>query len=140
MYSYAVRHWAKPADPNIVNAAGLTPLTLATKLGRKDIFEEMLELMKVEFWRFSDMTCSAYPLTALDTIRPDGSTNYDSALMTVINGSTSEHLDMIGSEVIQRLLADKWKAFASVCIFESSLIRLSYFLLNIDIQSSLMKR
>ncbi|OZC11007.1 transient-receptor-potential calcium channel protein [Onchocerca flexuosa] len=118
MYSYAVRHWAKPADPNIVNAAGLTPLTLATKLGRKDIFEEMLELMKVEFWRFSDMTCSAYPLTALDTIRPDGSTNYDSALMTVINGSTGEHLDMIGSEVIQRLLADKWKAFASRKLFE----------------------
>ncbi|VDO30619.1 unnamed protein product, partial [Onchocerca flexuosa] len=123
LHIYAVRHWAKPADPNIVNAAGLTPLTLATKLGRKDIFEEMLELMKVvrtftEFWRFSDMTCSAYPLTALDTIRPDGSTNYDSALMTVINGSTGEHLDMIGSEVIQRLLADKWKAFASRKLFE----------------------
>ncbi|VDM74084.1 unnamed protein product [Strongylus vulgaris] len=32
--------------------------------------------------------------------------------MTVINGNTAEHLDMIGSEVIQRLLADKWKAFA----------------------------
>lgn len=112
MYSYAVRHWAKPADPHVVNHAGLTPLTLATKLGRKHIFEEMLELMKVEFWRFSDMTCSAYPLNALDTIQPDGSTNYDSALMTVINGSTAEHLDMIGSEVIQRLLADKWKAFA----------------------------
>ncbi|VDN57023.1 unnamed protein product [Dracunculus medinensis] len=118
MYSYAVRHWAKPADPNIVNAAGLTPLTLASKLGRKEIFEEMLEIMKVEFWRFSDTTCSAYPLTALDTIRPDGSTNYDSALMTVINGSTSEHLDMIGSEVIQRLLAHKWKAFASRKLFE----------------------
>ncbi|ETN73348.1 transient-receptor-potential calcium channel protein [Necator americanus] len=131
MYSYAVRHWAKPADPHVVNHAGLTPLTLATKLGRKHIFEEMLELMKVmtipvkecshpaiysctiqEFWRFSDMTCSAYPLNTLDTIQPDGSTNYDSALMTVINGSTAEHLDMIGSEVIQRLLADKWKAFA----------------------------
>ncbi|KAK5969355.1 Olfactory channel [Trichostrongylus colubriformis] len=112
MYSYAVRHWAKPADPHVVNYAGLTPLTLATKLGRKHIFEEMLELMKVEFWRFSDMTCSAYPLNTLDTIQPDGSTNYDSALMTVINGSTAEHLDMIGSEVIQRLLADKWKAFA----------------------------
>ncbi|CAJ0936260.1 unnamed protein product, partial [Mesorhabditis belari] len=105
-------------SPHIVNYAGYTPLTLATKLGRKQIFDEMLELMKVEFWRFSDMTCSAYPLTALDTIRPDGSTNYDSALMTVINGTTTEHLDMIGSEVIQRLLMDKWKAFASRKLFE----------------------
>ncbi|CAD5218239.1 unnamed protein product [Bursaphelenchus okinawaensis] len=118
MYSYAVRHWHKPAKPNIVNNAGYTPLTLATKLGRKHIFEEMLELMKVEFWRFSDMTCSAYPLDTLDTIRPDGSTNYDSALMTVINGYSPEHLDMIGSEVIQRLLADKWKAFAARKMYE----------------------
>uniref|UniRef100_A0A915DIF2 Uncharacterized protein n=1 Tax=Ditylenchus dipsaci TaxID=166011 RepID=A0A915DIF2_9BILA len=47
MYSYAVRHWHKPAKTNIVNFAGYTPLTLATKLGRKQIFEEMLELMKV---------------------------------------------------------------------------------------------
>ncbi|KAF7640482.1 ANK_REP_REGION domain-containing protein [Meloidogyne graminicola] len=117
MYTYAVRHWHKPAHTNIVNHASYTPLTLATKLGRRQIFEEMLELMKVEFWRFSDMTCSAYPLDALDTIRPDGSTNYNSALMTVINGSTQEHLEMIGSEVIQRLLADKWKAFAERKLF-----------------------
>jgi hypothetical protein len=47
MYSYAVRHWHKPARPNISNNAGFTPLTLATKLGRRHIFEEMLELMKV---------------------------------------------------------------------------------------------
>ncbi|PAV64257.1 hypothetical protein WR25_13295 [Diploscapter pachys] len=118
MYSYAVRHGAKPADPHIVNNAGYTPLTLATKLGRKQIFDEMLELMKIEFWRFSDMTCSAYPLNTLDTIQPDGSTNYDSALMTVINGNTPEHLDMIGSEVIQRLLADKWKGFAQRKMYE----------------------
>ena len=78
------------------------------------------------------MTCSAYPLDTLDTIRPDGSTSlftrkesygipssdYDSALMTVINGNTSEHLEMIGSEVIQRLLADKWKAFAKAKSWE----------------------
>ncbi len=49
MYTYAVRHWAKQADVNIVNYAGYTPLTLACKLGRKAIFDEMLELMKVEF-------------------------------------------------------------------------------------------
>lgn len=47
MYSYAVRHWHKPAKTNVVNHAGYTPLTLATKLGRKQIFDEMLELMKV---------------------------------------------------------------------------------------------
>jgi len=47
MYSYAVRHWAKPADVNIVNSAGRSPLTLATILGRKEIFEQMLELSKV---------------------------------------------------------------------------------------------
>ncbi|GMS95791.1 hypothetical protein PENTCL1PPCAC_17966, partial [Pristionchus entomophagus] len=127
MYSYGVRHWAKPAAPNIVNNAGFTPLTLATKLGRKEIFDEMLELMKVEFWRFSDMTCSAYPLSTLDTIRPDGSTNYDSALMTVINGNTPEHLDMIASEVIQRLLADKWKAFA----FRKLVERLALLILHL---------
>lgn len=47
MYGYAVRHWAKPADVNVVNSQGQTPLTLASKLGRREIFEEMLELMKV---------------------------------------------------------------------------------------------
>lgn len=44
--------------------------------------------------------------------------DYDSALMTVINGNTPEHLEMIGSEVIQRLLADKWKAFAEANSWE----------------------
>uniref|UniRef100_A0AC35U5Y8 ANK_REP_REGION domain-containing protein n=1 Tax=Rhabditophanes sp. KR3021 TaxID=114890 RepID=A0AC35U5Y8_9BILA len=120
MYSYAVRHWKMPAHQHIINNAGYTPLTLASKLGRRQIFEEMLELMKVEFWRFSDMTCSAYPLTALDTIKPDGSTNYDSALMTVINGNTNEHLEMIGSDVIQRLLDDKWKSFGTRKLIERS--------------------
>lgn len=47
MYTYAVRHWKMPANVNVVNYAGYTPLTLASKLGRRDIFEEMLELMKV---------------------------------------------------------------------------------------------
>uniref|UniRef100_A0A915DIF7 Ion transport domain-containing protein n=1 Tax=Ditylenchus dipsaci TaxID=166011 RepID=A0A915DIF7_9BILA len=74
------------------------------------------------------MTCSAYPLDTLDTIRPDGSTNYDSALMTVINGSTPEHLEMIGSEVIQRLLADKWKAYASRKLYERLALLIGHLL------------
>lgn len=47
MYSYAVRHFERPADVNIVNGLGYTALTLASKLGRKEIFDEMLDLMKV---------------------------------------------------------------------------------------------
>uniref|UniRef100_A0A183CEY7 ANK_REP_REGION domain-containing protein n=1 Tax=Globodera pallida TaxID=36090 RepID=A0A183CEY7_GLOPA len=123
MYRYAVRHWSNPAH-NHPNNAGHTPLTLATKLGQREIFDEMLELMKVEFWRFSDMTCSAYPLDALDTIRLDGTTNFDSALMTVVNGDSADHLEIIGSEVIQRLLKDKWNAFAKRKLFERLLILL----------------
>ncbi|CAK5071070.1 unnamed protein product [Meloidogyne enterolobii] len=38
--------------------------------------------------------------------------------MTVINGNTPDHLEIIGSEVIQRLLADKWKAFAERKLFQ----------------------
>ncbi|KAL3079064.1 hypothetical protein niasHS_014846 [Heterodera schachtii] len=124
MYRYAVRHWSKPAHSYLVNNAGQTPLTLATKLGRREIFDEMLELMKVEFWRFSDMTCSAYPLEALDTIRLDGTTNFDSALTTVVNGDSSDHLEMIGNEVIQRLLVEKWNAFAKRKMYERSLLLL----------------
>uniref|UniRef100_A0A914H3C0 Ion transport domain-containing protein n=1 Tax=Globodera rostochiensis TaxID=31243 RepID=A0A914H3C0_GLORO len=124
MYRYAVSHWSNPAHTYHANNAGHTPLTLATKLGQREIFDEMLELMKVEFWRFSDMTCSAYPLDALDTIRLDGTTNFDSALMTVVNGDSADHLEMIGSEVIQRLLKDKWNAFAKRKLFERLLLLL----------------
>ncbi|CAI4229605.1 unnamed protein product [Auanema sp. JU1783] len=129
MYSYAVRHWQSPADRDVVNEAGHTPLTLAAKLGRKEIFEQMLELSKVEFWRFSDTTCSAYPLNTLDTIQFDGSTNYDSALMIVINGRTPAHLDMIGSEVLDRLLQDKWQAFARRALYMRMVICISHLIL-----------
>lgn len=69
------RHPKLPAKNGIVNEAGLTPLTLACKLGRSEVFREMLELSCREFWRYSNITCSAYPLNALDTLMPDGSTS-----------------------------------------------------------------
>ena len=73
MYSYAVQHWLREADPNLSNNNGFTPLTLAARLGRKTIFYEMLELSKVEYWRFYNVACSAYPMTAVDTVQNDGS-------------------------------------------------------------------
>lgn len=77
------RHPKVPAKNGIVNKAGLTPLTLACKLGRSEVFREMLELSCREFWRYSNITCSAYPLNALDTIQPDGSTS-KSSFLTII--------------------------------------------------------
>lgn len=44
MYKYLVKHHKKPAKTDIKNKANLTPLTLASKLGRHKIFKEMLEL------------------------------------------------------------------------------------------------
>ena len=75
MFSYSLRHPRSPANDGITNLAGFTPLTLACQLARSTIFKEMLELMCVEFWRYSNITCSAYPLNALDTIRPNGETS-----------------------------------------------------------------
>lgn len=47
MYSYAVRHPKKKANVEISNEANLTPLTLASKLGRNEIFKEIIELQSV---------------------------------------------------------------------------------------------
>lgn len=97
MFGYALRHPKLPASNGIVNKSGLTPLTLACKLGeciivppvaavfrihsfslctgRAEVFREMLELSAKEFWRYSNITCSAYPLNALDTLLPSGKTS-----------------------------------------------------------------
>ncbi|XP_017777192.1 PREDICTED: uncharacterized protein LOC108563119 [Nicrophorus vespilloides] len=112
MFGYALRHPRLPASNGIQNKAGLTPLTLACKLGRAEVFREMLELSAKEFWRYSNITCSAYPLNALDTLLPDGRTNWNSALFIILNGTKEEHLDMLDGGIIQRLLEEKWKTFA----------------------------
>ncbi|KAK2725018.1 hypothetical protein QYM36_001463 [Artemia franciscana] len=112
MYGYAMRHPRRPAKPTLINLAGLTPLALACEMARAQIFLEMMELSALEFWRYSNITCSAYPLSALDTIRPDGETNWSSALMIILNGTKEEHVDMLDGGIIQRLLEEKWKTFA----------------------------
>lgn len=81
MFGYALRHPRLPASNGITNNAGLTPLTLACKLGRAEVFREMLELSAREFWRYSNITCSAYPLNALDTLLPDGRTSKFNAVI-----------------------------------------------------------
>jgi hypothetical protein len=44
MFKHAIRHPSKKALTDIRNNSDLTPLTLAAKLGRKELFLECLEL------------------------------------------------------------------------------------------------
>nr|XP_050863720.1 uncharacterized protein LOC127070009 [Vespula vulgaris] len=132
MFGYALRHPKLPARNGILNAAGLTPLTLACQLGRAEVFREMLELSAREFWRYSNITCSAYPLNALDTLLPDGRTNWNSALFIILNGTKEEHLDMLDGGIIQRLLEEKWKTFARLQ-FLKRLIILAFHLISLSL-------
>lgn len=47
MFQYATNHPKQKASLNIKNNQDLTPVNLAAKLGRKDLFEKMLELRNI---------------------------------------------------------------------------------------------
>jgi transient receptor potential cation channel subfamily V protein 6 len=70
--------------------------------------------LRKEFWRYSNITCSAYPLEGLDTVDSDGKIAWNAALSYVVNGSTDDHLDMLEIGVVKRLLEDKWSTYAQV--------------------------
>jgi hypothetical protein len=55
MFKYAIIHPNKRADLTIKNSQNLTPLNLAAKLGRENLFSEMLELKNVVL--FSLLIC-----------------------------------------------------------------------------------
>ncbi|XP_060807116.1 uncharacterized protein LOC106135922 [Amyelois transitella] len=129
MFGYALRHPKVPASNGRMNTAGFTPLTLACQLGRASVFREMLELSAREFWRYSNITCSAYPLNALDTLLPDGRTNWNSALFIILNGTKQEHLNMLDGGIIQRLLEEKWKTFARNKFLKRLMILMLHLLL-----------
>ena len=118
MFAYALRHPLKSANPEVPNHAQLTSLTLSCKLGRDVLFKEMLELSCKEFWRYSNVCCSGYPLGALDSIRPSGETNWGSAIMLILAGTKEEHLNMLEGGIIAKLLEEKWTTFAMMMFYK----------------------
>merc|ERR1740128_503030 len=112
MFGYALKHPVAKANHMVRNERELTSLTLACLLGRDTIFQEMLEMSCVEFWRYSNITCCGYPLGALDSILPDGSTNWGSAMMLILAGTKEEHLNMLEGGIIAKLLDEKWSTYA----------------------------
>nr|XP_026696440.1 transient receptor potential cation channel subfamily V member 5 isoform X1 [Ciona intestinalis] len=111
MYYYVLKHSKRSPDPNAKNKENLTPLALASFLGKQHMFEKILEISAKQYWSYNTVTCSVYPLRSLDSIGENGETDWDSALMKTIRGTKDNHLDMISNNVVHRLLNEKWEKF-----------------------------
>lgn len=44
--------------------------------------------------------------------------DWNSVLFIILDGTKEEHLDMLDGGIIQKLLEEKWKTFARVCVFQ----------------------
>ncbi len=65
MFGYAVKHHSKRADMEVKNNAQLTPLTLSSKLGRNEIFKEIIELQSIvstSSWIIFSPMASGHPV------------------------------------------------------------------------------
>ncbi|XP_073981957.1 transient receptor potential cation channel subfamily V member nanchung isoform X2 [Rhodnius prolixus] len=98
-------------DLSIRNVQNLTPLTLAAKLARIDLFFHILNIEREIYWQIGSITCAAYPLSQIDTIDIDtGNISKNSALNLVVFGEKDEHLELMDGVLID-LLNAKWNAF-----------------------------
>ena len=112
MYYHALNHPEKiSADPDVCNIYDLSPLALAAKLGKSEMFDKILEISSKRYWSYNTVTCSAYPLKSLDTIGDEGQTDWNSALMMIVQGRKNKHLDIVSNHVIEHLLNEKWRIF-----------------------------
>ena len=76
------------ASLDIKNRQQLTPLTLAAKLARKELFFYILEQKRSVWFSYADISCGSYPLDTLDTIAEDGTTDTNSAIWLIANAVT----------------------------------------------------
>ncbi|VDM68388.1 unnamed protein product [Strongylus vulgaris] len=79
----------------------------------------VLELEGQSVWVYGGASCSAYPLTKIDTINEvTGEMNEESALSLVVYGKTSEHLELLDG-ILENILNEKWKAYGKhQCVFK----------------------
>ncbi|CAG5117325.1 unnamed protein product [Candidula unifasciata] len=112
---------------DIKNRQNLTPLTMAAKLARKDMFEHILEMVREVYWLYGNVTSAGYPLTDIDTISSTGEINMDSALNLIVQGESEGHLEMMDGLIVQ-LLQEKWKTFAGYRFYRRFILFIFYFI------------
>ncbi|XP_006825516.1 transient receptor potential cation channel subfamily V member 5-like [Saccoglossus kowalevskii] len=129
MYAHVLKHDVMPADPEKRNKGELTPLALACKLGRNKMFNFLMEIGSTVFWSYGNVQCNAYSLQAVDSIGRNGNTDWYSALMLIVDGNSDNHLTMLSTGVIYKLLEAKWKTFARRYLFIHLIVALIHLLL-----------
>ncbi|XP_011500278.1 PREDICTED: transient receptor potential cation channel subfamily V member 5 [Ceratosolen solmsi marchali] len=116
---------------SVRNIQHLTPLTLAAKLARIDMFFHILNIEREIYWQIGCITCAAYPLSQIDTIDVNtGQISNNSALNLVVFGDKDEHLELMDGVLID-LLNAKWNTFVKSRFYRQFYLFCSYFVLSV---------
>ncbi|KAK7863240.1 hypothetical protein R5R35_001452 [Gryllus longicercus] len=116
---------------NIRNVLNLTPLTLAAKLARIEMFFHILNIEREIYWQIGSITCAAYPLSQIDTIDIEtGKISKDSALNLVVFGDKDEHLELMEGFLVD-LLHAKWNTFVKFRFYRQFFSFALYFLFSL---------
>lgn len=119
------------ANMSIRNSLNLTPLTLAAKLARVEIFFHIMNIEREIYWQLGSVTCAAYPLSQIDTIDVDtGNISKDSVLNLVVFGDKDEHLELMDNVLID-LLKVKWNTFVKNRFYRQFYLFALYFLVSL---------
>ncbi|XP_011054744.1 PREDICTED: transient receptor potential cation channel subfamily V member 5 isoform X2 [Acromyrmex echinatior] len=119
------------ASLGIRNVQHLTPLTLAAKLARIEIFFHIMNIEREIYWQIGSITCAAYPLSQIDTIDVNtGTINNNSALNLVVFGDKDEHLELMDGVLVD-LLNAKWNTFVKSRFYNQFFLFCFYFVLSL---------
>ncbi|KAJ9591720.1 hypothetical protein L9F63_001748, partial [Diploptera punctata] len=119
------------ASLSIRNNLNLTPLTLAAKLARIQLFFHILNIEREIYWQIGSITCAAYPLEQIDTIDIEtGNISKNSALNLVVFGDKDEHLELMDGMLVD-LLNAKWNTFVKFRFYRQFFLFLFYFLFSL---------
>ncbi|KAM9320897.1 transient receptor potential cation channel subfamily V member 1-like [Gastrophryne carolinensis] len=119
----------------IANWDGLTPLKLAAKTGKIELFKHILrrEITEPEYrhlsrkfteWSYGPVYTSLYDMSSVDTHEPD------SVLETIVFKSNAYNRHkMVVLEPINHLLQEKWDSFAGKIFYLKFLLYIAYMII-----------
>ena len=114
------------ASSTLRNRQGFTPLSLAAKLGNKDLFFHILAINQIVYWKVGNIVAAVTPLGDLDTINAEtGALDPQTALNQVVFGKGKNHLSLIDG-VLLELLRVKWTVFIKRKFYTMLFIFLAY--------------